>query len=124
MSIKEHGSRKYARIIQQNVDQARYLGELVNASPELELSAPVTLNVVCFRYLTSGMADDKLDELNQRIAIELQEQGVAVLSGTVIKGRQVLRAANANHRSRREDFEVLVREVIRIGKELTADWQL
>jgi aromatic-L-amino-acid decarboxylase len=123
MALKEHGSRKYARIIQQNIDQALYLGELVNASPELELSAPVTLNVVCFRYVTPDMDDYILDELNKQIVIELQEQGVAVLSGTVIKGKYVLRAANSNHRSRREDFEVLVREVIRIGKELTADRQ-
>jgi aromatic-L-amino-acid decarboxylase len=123
MSLKEHGSRKYARIIQQNIDQALYLGELVKASPELELSAPVTLNVVCFRYVASAMEDDELDELNKRIAIELQERGVAVLSGTIIRGKYVLRAANVNHRSRREDFAVLVREVIQIGKELTADRQ-
>lgn len=123
MSLKEHGSRKYARIIQQNIDQALYLGELVNASPELELSAPVTLNVVCFRYVAPTMGDVELDELNKRIATELQEQGVAVLSGTVINGKHVLRAANANHRSRREDFDMLVREVLRIGKELTADRQ-
>jgi aromatic-L-amino-acid decarboxylase len=123
MSLKEHGSRKYARIIQQNIDQALYLGELVNASPELELSAPVTLNVVCFRYVASALDNAELDELNKRIVIELQEQGVAVLSGTVIKGKYVLRAANTNHRSRREDFDMLVREVMRIGKELTADRQ-
>ena len=121
MSLKEHGSHKYARMIQQNIDQAHYLGELVKASPELELSAPVTLNVVCFRYVAPEMDNAELDELNKRIIIELQEQGVAVLSGTVINDRYVLRAANVNHRSRREDFEVLVREVVRIGKELTAE---
>jgi len=123
ISLKEHGSRKYARIVQQNIDQAHYLGELVKASPELELSAPVTLNIVCFRYVALDMDAAELDELNKRIAVELQERGVAVLSGTVINGRHVLRAANTNHRSRREDFEVLVGEVIRIGKELTADRQ-
>jgi aromatic-L-amino-acid decarboxylase len=121
MSLKEHGSRKYARIIQQNIDQALYLGELINASPELELLAPVTLNVVCFRYVAPDMDDAALDELNKQIVIELQEQGVAVLSGTIIKDKYVLRAANSNHRSRREDFDILVKEVIRIGKELTAD---
>jgi aromatic-L-amino-acid decarboxylase len=123
MSLKEHGSRKYARIIQQNINQALYLGELVKASPELELSAQVGLNVVCFRYVAPELGDDTLNELNKRIAIELAERGVAVVSGTVIRGKYVLRAANVNHRSRREDFEVLVREVIRIGKELTADRQ-
>jgi len=121
ISLKEHGSLKYARIIQQNIDQALYLGELVKDSPELELSAPVTLNVVCFRYVALALSDAELDELNKQIVVELQEQGVAVLSGTVINGKYVLRAANVNHRSRREDFEVLVREVIRIGKELTVD---
>ena len=120
MCLKEHGSLKYARIIKQNIDQALYLGELVKASPELELSAPVTLNIVCFRYADFAMSDAELDELNKQIEVELQEQGIAVLSGTVINGRHVLRAANTNHRRRREDFEILVKEVIRIGKELTA----
>ena len=123
MSIKEHGSRKYGRMIQKNIDQAVYLGELVAASPELELSAPVTLNVVCFRYVAHDVGDAELDELNKNIVVELQERGVAVLSGTVIKGKYVLRAANTNHRSRREDFDILVRDVMRIGKELTADRQ-
>jgi aromatic-L-amino-acid decarboxylase len=123
MSIKEHGSRKYARMIQKNIDQAVYLGELVTASPELELSAPVTLNVVCFRYVAAEVDDAAMDEINKNIVVELQEQGVAVLSGTVIKGKYVLRAANTNHRSSREDFDVLVREVMRVGRELTADRQ-
>ena len=121
MSLKEQGSNKYARIIQQNIDQAAYLGELVCTSPELELAAHVTLNVVCFRYVATGMEGDALDEVNKQIVVELQEQGAAVLSGTVIKGNYVLRVANSNHRSRREDFEVLVREVVRIGKEITAN---
>jgi glutamate/tyrosine decarboxylase-like PLP-dependent enzyme len=123
MSLKEHGSRKYARMIQKNIDQAVYLGERVAASPELELSAPITLNVVCFRYVAPDLDDAALDELNKTIVVELQEQGVAVLTGTVIKGMYVLRVANTNHRSRREDFDVLVSEVIRIGRELTADRQ-
>lgn len=118
MSLKLHGSRKYGRLIQQNIDQAHYLAERINAHPELELSASVTLNIVCFRYVAPEMDDAALDELNKQIVIELQEQGIAVLSGTIIKGKYVLRAANMNHRSRQEDFDILVREVIRTGKEL------
>ena len=121
MSLKEHGARKYARMIQQNIDQAHYLGELVDASPELELSAPILLNVVCFRYVSPALDDDRLDAVNRQILVELQEQGIAVLSETVINGKCVLRAANTNHRSRREDFRVLVKEAIRIGNELTAN---
>jgi aromatic-L-amino-acid decarboxylase len=118
MSLKEHGARKYGRLIQQNIDQARYLAELIDAAPELELAAPVTLNAVCFIYTRAGLDDAALDELNKQIEVELQEQGIAVPSVTTIKGKRVLHVVNTNHRSRREDFDVLVREVIRLGKEL------
>ena len=84
--------------------QAFYLHELVHASPEPHLSAPITLNVVCFRFVSPDADCALLDEVNKQIAIDLQERGVAVLTGTVIGGRYVLRVANTNHRSRREDF--------------------
>jgi glutamate/tyrosine decarboxylase-like PLP-dependent enzyme len=118
MSLKEHGVKKYSRLIQQNIDQANYLAELVKAAPELELSAPVGLSVVCFRYITPDIQEKQLDELNKQIEIELQERGIAIISGTTINGRKVLRLAVTNHRSRREDFDLLVGEIIRIGKEL------
>ena len=124
MSLKEHGARKYGRMIQQNIDQARYLAELIDAAPELELVAPITLNVVCFRYIRPGLDDAALDALNKEILVELQEQGIAVPSGTTIRGKYVLRVAHTNHRSRREDFDVLVREVMRIGKELAVEADL
>ncbi len=118
MSLKEHGIRKYGRLIQQNIDQAHYLAGLIDAAPELELAAPVTLNVVCFRYVRPGLDDAGLDTLNKRVLVELQEQGIAAPSGTVIGGKYVLHVAHTNHRSQREDFDVVVREVIRIGREL------
>jgi len=121
MSFKEHGVRKYGRLIQQNVDQARYLASLVDASPALERAAPVPLNVVCFRYVKPGMDDTILDTVNEQIIVELQEQGIAVPSGTIVRGRYVLHVAITNHRSCREDFDVLVREIIRIGDGLVRD---
>jgi glutamate/tyrosine decarboxylase-like PLP-dependent enzyme len=119
MSLKEHGVLKYGRLIQQNIDQAHYLAERIEKHPELELAAPVSLNVVCFRYIGAGLDDAALDELNRRIVVELQERGIAAPSGTTIRERYVLHVANTNHRSRRRDFDLLVREVVRLGKELT-----
>jgi glutamate/tyrosine decarboxylase-like PLP-dependent enzyme len=121
MLIKEHGSRKYGRLIQQNIDQAQYIAEQIDAAPELELMAPVPLNVVCFRYLVDDMDNSALDQLNQRILVQLQEGGLAVLSGTRIKSRFALHLANTNHRSRRDDFDLLLREVVRLGAEINAE---
>jgi len=61
------------------------------------------------------MENDELDHLNKTIEIELQEQGIAVVSGTVLKGKYVLHAAITNHRSKKEDYDILVKEVVQIG---------
>jgi len=119
MSFKEHGLEKYGRLIQQNIDQAHYLEGLVNSASELELVAPVNLNVVCFRYVNPELTDETLDELNKRIVIELQEEGTAIPSLTKIRNRNVIHIANTNHRTRRDDFDILVREIVRLGQTLS-----
>jgi glutamate/tyrosine decarboxylase-like PLP-dependent enzyme len=119
--LKEHGLKTYQALVEQNVAQARYLGELINADLRLELLAPVSLNIVCFRF-KGGLEDEtQLNAINNELLLRLQESGVAVLSSTLIGGRFALRAANVNHRSRREDFEILVREVVRFGEEIVSE---
>jgi glutamate/tyrosine decarboxylase-like PLP-dependent enzyme len=118
MSLKEHGARKFARLIRQNVDQARYLARLVEADPHLELLAPVPLNIVCFRFTAPGRSEATLDGLNEEILLRLHEQGIAAPSATRLQGRYAIRVAITNHRSRREDFGILAREVVRLGREI------
>jgi glutamate/tyrosine decarboxylase-like PLP-dependent enzyme len=118
MSLKEHGLDKYARLVRQNIEQARYLGELVREAPNLELAAPIPLNIVCFRYVTSELSEEGLDALNQELLIQLHERGIAVTSNALLNGRLALRVAIVNHRSRLEDFDLLVHEVRRIGAQL------
>jgi len=121
MALKAHGIRAFARLIEQNVAQARYLADLVTAQPRLELLAPVPLNVVCLRYVAPGFAGTRLDVLNREILMRIQEAGVAVPSHTVLDGRFALRVAITNHRSRREDFDLFVRTVVEIGDALAGD---
>jgi len=118
MSIKEHGAQKYGRLIQQNVDQARYLASLVEDTSELQLLAPVPLNIVCFRFVADALDDESLNDLNKELLIQLHESGVAAPSYTVIDSKYALRVAITNHRSTREDFEVLTTEVVRLGQKL------
>lgn len=122
MSIKEHGIHKYGRLIQQNVDQARYLAARVDDHPELERLAPAPLNIVCFRYIVPGKDQEALNALNQELLLRLHESGIAVPSYTVLHGKYALRAAITNHRSRLEDFDILVEHVVQIGRELAQEF--
>jgi glutamate/tyrosine decarboxylase-like PLP-dependent enzyme len=56
--------------------------------------------------------------VNEEILLRIQERGIAVPSGTTLNGRYAIRAAVTNHRSRREDFELLARSVVAIGREV------
>jgi len=118
MSMKEQGVDRIAGAIQMNIDQARRLGGMVEDDPDLELLAAVSLNIVCFRYAPAGLDQEALNRLNQAILVELQTRGVAVPSQTVLDGRFAIRVCIANHRSRDEDFDVLVAAVREIGAEL------
>jgi len=126
MSLKEHGLEKFARIIRQNITQAKYLTELIEQSEELELTAPTATNIVCFRF--NPQKDDvDLDKLNKEILMRLQESGIAAPSYTRLNGNYCMRVANVNHRTITNDFDVLLNEVIKIGnqvvkeEEVTAD---
>ena len=118
MSIKEHGLNRFGRMIARNVQQAQYFGQLVESEPNLELMAPIGMDIVCFRFNPGGLDDEKLNALNKEILMQLHEQGIAVPSYTTLQGRYCLRIAIANHRSKQEDFELLAREVVRIGHEV------
>ncbi|MFI5155767.1 MAG: pyridoxal phosphate-dependent decarboxylase family protein [Chitinophagales bacterium] len=118
MLLKENGIRKYARLIRQNIGQAKYLEELVGAEPKLEMMADVPMNIVCYRY-NPGIADlEKLNGVNKEILMRLHEEGVAAPSYTVLKGNYALRVAITNHRSTTRDFDELIEGTIRIGDEL------
>lgn len=118
MCLKTFGVNKFARMIDQNIHQAQHLEKLVKQNSSLELLAPVALNVVCFRFVPKGVPQEKLNAINQELLIRLQESGIAVPSGTIIRDRYAIRCAIVNQRSRLSDFDLLVSETIRIGQEM------
>ena len=121
MALKEHGAEKFGRLIDQNIAQGHYLATLIEAEPHLELAAPPNINIICYRYRSDRIDRDGLKTLNSEIMLRLQEQGTAALSDTTIHGEHCLRVAINNHRTRREDLELLVRETIRLGNEIARE---
>lgn len=118
MTMRSHGTDLLGAHIARNIAQAKYLAQLVRAEKELELLAPVPLNLVNFRYVAAGKDAAALDAMNKEILIRLQERGIAVPSGTTVKGKYAIRVAITNHRSRDDDFDALVAGVLALGREL------
>jgi len=115
MALKIEGSDKYSAQIEQNIDQAKYLTQLVEAHNDLELLAPTSLNIVNFRYTNPSVKDEQLNDLNTEILMRLHESGNSAPSSALLNGNFSLRVAICNHRSQRSDFDELVKDVTMIG---------
>jgi glutamate/tyrosine decarboxylase-like PLP-dependent enzyme len=114
-TLKVYGTAALGAAIARTCALARYLEMRVAARPELELLAPVELNVVCFRYRS-----EDAQRINPRIAIELQESGVAAPSTTTLEGRLAIRAAIVNHRTSEKEIDLLVEKTVALGSAMEA----
>ena len=121
MSMREHGIKKFGRMVTQNIQQVQYLKSLVLSQPELELVAPAPLNILCFRYVGKVTDLEEQNRLNRELLLRLHESGVALPSYTTLHGKYALRVANTNHRTRLEDFDILVKKVLELGAEIESE---
>jgi len=112
-TLKVYGTEALGASISRCCALARALEERIAATPELELMAPVELNIVCFRY----RAEDT-NRVNDAIVVALQESGVVAPSTTRIKGQTAIRAAIVNHRTSRAEIDALVDGVLALGRTL------
>ena len=123
MSLKYYGLAGYARAIEHDLRLARHLASRVETSPDLELAAPQSLSIVCFRCAPAALGNDneRLNALNKRLLEQVQLSGKAFLAGTTLADRFVLRACIVNYRSTRADIDQLVETVLEMGGEVAND---
>jgi glutamate/tyrosine decarboxylase-like PLP-dependent enzyme len=114
-TLAAYGRAGVRAIVEGHLDLAQHLAQRVDAAPDLERLADVTLNVVCFRYRAPNV---DLDDLNRRLGQALLEDGRVYVGTTVYDGKVALRPAIANWRTRREDTDVLVDVVRELGARL------
>lgn len=117
-TLQVYGADALGRAIANSCRVARHLAERVQADPAFELLAPVSLNIVCFRYLPAGIDGQQADSLNAAIVVALHEAGIAAPSTTTVNGNLAIRAAIVNHRTGTADVDRLVQAVLEIGNRM------
>jgi glutamate/tyrosine decarboxylase-like PLP-dependent enzyme len=115
-TLRAYGRNGYRAMVERHLALARRIGTSVDEAPDLELLAPVQLNIVCFRYKPEGWDDGAaLDELNQRIADEILADGRVFVGSTVYEGRVPFRPAIVNWQTGPDHVDLLVEVVREIG---------
>jgi glutamate/tyrosine decarboxylase-like PLP-dependent enzyme len=111
-TLRAYGRSGYRAMVERHMALARRVGEQVEAAPELELLAPVKLNVVCFRLHPPGLDDEpELDNLNRRIGAAVIEDGRVYFGTTVYRGHVCFRPAIVNWLTTDRDVDLIVETV-------------
>jgi len=122
--LKEMGVQGVQARIRRHNGYARHLAERVQASPCLELMAPITLSICCFRYVPPslrGRFDDEaiaiLNRLNREVLARVRARGRCIPSATTVRGAFVIRPCYINPRTTLADVDALADEVELCGME-------
>nr|WP_041041726.1 pyridoxal-dependent decarboxylase [Paramagnetospirillum magnetotacticum] len=105
VTLKAHGMDALGAAMARCCRVARHLAARIEAEPDLELLAPVALNIVCFHRRGTDSA---------RIVADLHEAGLAAPSTTTIGETLAIRAAIVNHRTREHDVDRMVDAVLAV----------
>ncbi len=115
--LKARGADRIAEVIQYDIDLRRHLDVRIDAEQRLE-SLGSELSIACFRYVPErASSDERLNAINQNIVEALVAEGRCYMSPTTLEGRYALRVCIVNFRTRREDIDFVVDEVLRLGRE-------
>ena len=117
-TIAASGREGIARDVAHCTAMARHLGELVAAEPDLELMAVVESSITAFRYAPDGVPDELLEQINGALSLEVQQRGRTFVTGTLLNGREAVRACLINPAVSEQDLAVLVQEVRAAGADL------
>lgn len=94
--MRSFGRRKVHDIIRTHISWAKELAREIAADPRFEISAPVTMSLVCFRHKGG-------DEVNRSIVETVNRSGIAFLAGNILNGVFSLRLAIGNIGTSRDD---------------------
>jgi aromatic-L-amino-acid/L-tryptophan decarboxylase len=90
--IRHFGVEGIQQRIRHHVQMAQELAGEIGRSDDFELLAPVSLNLICFRYKPDAVSgDEALNELNARLLERVNATGKLFLSHTKLNGAFTLR---------------------------------
>jgi glutamate/tyrosine decarboxylase-like PLP-dependent enzyme len=114
-TLRAYGRDGYRSMVERHLRLAQRVAEQVDAAPDLERLADVSLNVICFRYRPPGVPEEQLDALNRRLGDLVLEDGRVYFGTTVYDGKVAFRPAIVNWRTREEDVDLIVATVRELG---------
>jgi len=107
MSVKAFGLASFREAVRHGFQMAEWTEQRLRQSPHWEIVSPANLAVLNFRYNPQDrhLDEEALNALNQYISVRIIEEEAAMLTTTVLRGKNVLRMCLINPRSLETELE-------------------
>lgn len=122
MSLQVFGLESFRKAIETGMGLARTAERLLRQSPsKWEVITPASMGIVTFRFNPKALRlpPSKLDRINQELVDKMIDHGFAMISSTVLRGRNVLRICPINPRANETDVKQTIQMLERWGNQLT-----
>lgn len=118
-AFKTYGLKKIGICVDQNIELAIKLRDRIKSLENWEVLNPVSLSIICIRYIPKNITDNEtISQLQGIILKEVELSGKAFLTPVSINNKSGIRICFANHRTTIEDVEILVSTLIEIADNL------
>ena len=119
MSVQVFGMATFRAAVAQGIALAERAARYIADSPLLELLAPASLGIVCFRInpRDGAVGERALQQLNRRILARVFWEDRAFLSSTLVCRRLALRMCVINHTTTWDDVRETLETIERFGRE-------
>ena len=114
-TLRAYGRAGYRAMVERHLALARRLGRRIEEVPELELLAPVRLNIVCFRHCPAGLSEEELDEHNLALGRDVLDDGRVFFGTTRVGGKAAFRPAIVNWRKTERDVDLLLEVLLELA---------
>ena len=91
--IRRFGIKGLQDRVRNHLKLAKDFASWIDKDPRFELMAPVTMNLVCFRFhpLHKTMTEEELEQVNKGLMDEVNRSGEMFMTHTKLKGKFALR---------------------------------
>jgi aromatic-L-amino-acid decarboxylase len=95
--LRSYGIEALQEKLRNHIRMAKDLAEIIHREDDFELMAPVTMNLVCFRYKPKDIEDEnEINLFNEKLLKEINASGKAYMSHTKVNGKFTIRMVIAN----------------------------
>jgi glutamate/tyrosine decarboxylase-like PLP-dependent enzyme len=127
MSLKAYGTDRFKDMIRKDVALRSYLCQTLDDAEDFEVVSDGPLAIATFQYVGSPGSDlrarrhesgheSRVAALNAAMVPAIERDGRIFLTGTILDGRQVLRACIINHRTKTSDIDFMVQVLREVGR--------